>query len=590
MARRLTGPVAAARAVLRVVDDRARRRLLLGLVPSIALGLLEAVGVALVLPFVAALGPRDGRTPGSLGGGLRVGGATGSVPLWIGIAALGALLLRTAASAALTAWQLRVVARSERELTRRLLQTYLTQPWSFHRDRELAELTRNVRLNAWQLHTLMVTPVFTLPAELAVVVSVVVVLVVVNPLVAGAVALFFGVVAAIGDKVGGRRASQAGMDAQTSATELQRRVHDGLRAAKSLSVHGGGDVIAAGLEDALAASERARYHLSLAQYLPRYLLEATLAAGVGGLAVLVSTLSTADPVPTLALFATAGVRVMGPLSRLLTASSSLRSGMKVLEPVERDLALPRPAARRTERRPAPGHPPVVDLHAVSLTYPGAERPAVADVNLHIGAGELVALTGPSAAGKTTLVDVILGLLPPTAGSVVVDGVPVSESTLPAWSARLGYVPQDAVVLDDTVVHNVALGVAEDEIDEPGVIEALRDAELLTTVEALPGGLHQVLGDRDGRLSGGERQRLAIARALYRNPDMLVLDEPTSSLDPANETRLLRTIRALRGRRTVVIVTHRTSAAEQCDRIVALDRGRVVGDHRHERQPSASAPR
>jgi ATP-binding cassette, subfamily B, bacterial PglK len=213
------GPVAAARAVLRVVDPQVRRRVRWGLVPSIALGVLEAVGVALVFPFVQSLGPGGEAAGGSLAGWLarRVGSADGSIPLWVGVVALGALFFRTVASAALVAWQLRVVARSERSMTHRLVHTYLVQPWSFHQRRELAELTRNVRWSVWQVHNQMVTPAFTLPGEVAVVLFIVIVLVVLNPFAAGAVAVFFGIAAGVAMAFGGRRAARAGTEAQTSA-------------------------------------------------------------------------------------------------------------------------------------------------------------------------------------------------------------------------------------------------------------------------------------------------------------------------------------------------------------------------------------
>ena len=583
--------LATARGGLRIVDPRVRKRFFWGLGPSVLVGVVEAAGVALVLPFVQSVGSTTGGSGSAVAARLvRFVGvdARGSTLVWIGVGALGLLILRTIASAVLIAWQLRVIAWSEGELTRRVLHTYLVQPWSFHQTRDVADLSRNVRFSVWQVHNQVLTPVFTLPGELAVAASIVAVLVLLNPLVAGALGVFFGVVAVTAGFLGGRRAARAGADAMDFARELDRRVHDGLRAAKSLGVHGGGEVVASRLDETLPANERSRYHMALAQYLPRYLLEATLAIGLGGLALLLTSVSNADPVPTLALFATGGVRVVGPLSRLLTASSAIRSGAKALAPIERDLDLPLPAATPAPRRREPGPPPDVELRAVSYLYPDARRPALAHVDLRIGAGELVAITGPSGAGKTTLIDVILGLLPPASGSVVIDGVPMSDQDPASWLDRLGYVPQDAVVLDDTVARNVALGVADHQIDPAAVAVALRDAELLPTVEALPNGLSEALGDRDGRLSGGERQRLAIARALYRNAAMLVLDEPTSSLDLASEALFLDTIRGLRGQHTVLLVTHRRTAAERCDRIVVLDRGRVVDDDSATRHPSVAS--
>jgi ABC-type multidrug transport system fused ATPase/permease subunit len=232
----------------------------------------------------------------------------------------------------------------------------------------------------------------------------------------------------------------------------------------------------------------------------------------------------------------------------------------------------------------------IRIEDVTYTYPRGSAPVLNNISLTIPRGSSIAIVGPSGGGKSTLVDILLGLLPPDAGRVRVDGVDTATSVR-AWQRNLGYVPQSPYLLDDTLAKNIAFGVPDAEIDKQAVIEAVRMAQLNDLVASLPNGLDTEIGERGVRLSGGQRQRIVIARALYRQPTVLVFDEATSELDNLTELEIAAEIDALSGEKTIVVIAHRMTSVRNCDVIVFLVEGRVADmgtyDELLERNPEFS---
>jgi ATP-binding cassette subfamily C protein len=216
----------------------------------------------------------------------------------------------------------------------------------------------------------------------------------------------------------------------------------------------------------------------------------------------------------------------------------------------------------------------LSLRGLHFAYPGTGRVVLSGVDLDVAWGQCVAVVGATGAGKTTLMDVVMGLLPPTQGVVAVDGRSIATDIV-GWRRQVAYVPQTAFLLDDTIRRNVAFGVDDHAIDDAAVRDALDAAQLRALVDSLPERLETRVGERGVRLSGGERQRLSVARALYVRPRVLVLDEATSSLDPRTERELTQAIDALRGRLTILVIAHRLSTVERADRVVLLQDGRVA---------------
>jgi ATP-binding cassette subfamily C protein len=275
------------------------------------------------------------------------------------------------------------------------------------------------------------------------------------------------------------------------------------------------------------------------------------------------------------MFAVAAIRLMPSTSRIASGLAQLRFLYATTEVVYNELRAierARPAPTRAPSLPLPFERSIV-LEHLSYRYPSMPQRAIEDVSLEIPRGHWIGLIGPTGAGKTTLVDLMLGLFVPTAGRILVDGYDLQNHVV-AWQRNIGYVPQDVYLMDDTVRRNVAFGLPDHEIDDDLVWRALRAAQVDNLVRSLPGGLDAIVGERGDRLSGGERQRLGIARALYHDPQVLVVDEGTANLDNETEAEIVRTLAGLRGEKTIIVVAHRLPLVRNCDRVYLLEHGRV----------------
>lgn len=285
--------------------------------------------------------------------------------------------------------------------------------------------------------------------------------------------------------------------------------------------------------------------------------------------------SLLDYLPGLSALAWTALRFLPAFSRLNTSLTQLGYARPSVEGVARMMAQAGPAPAAPG--PAQAQPDMskgIALRHVWYTYAGSEEPVLRNVSLEIPAGSSVGIVGPSGAGKTTLLDVLLGLLTPDRGEVLAGGAPVAQCQ-DAFLRAIAYVPQQTFLLDDTIRSNVAMGAAPGEADDARVWAALEQAALADKVRALPDGLDTQVGERGIRLSGGERQRLGLARAMYRDPAMIVFDEATSALDLETEASVLQAIARLRGAKTLVIVSHRMSAIAHCDAVYRVDGGAVV---------------
>ena len=473
--------------------------------------------------------------------------------------------------------QARVGQQAGARLSRELVLGYLRLPYAFHVGRNSAELIRNAHSAVDGVVGYVFLPLIRLVAEAVTIVTLVTLLVVVAPLATGLAVLVVGTVSLLLLRWVQPRLQQLGWTSHELDEQTLRSLQQAMEGVR--------DVKLLGRETAFAdvygtwrnglADVRQR-HASIA-VLPRVLMELALL----GLVLAVFTVAVAsgagdvrDTLSVLGLFAYVGLRLQPSLQRLIGSLNALRYAQAPLRTVIQDLATIG-ALTVDDDTPVPFRDAIV-FECVHLRHDGAARDALHDVDLRIEAGEVVGVCGPTGGGKTTLVDVLTGLLPPTRGRVTVDGHDLRRHAR-GWQQRLGVVAQHVFLVDDTIRHNIALGLDHDAIDPKALEDAVRLAQLEPLVAALPAGLDTVVGERGVRLSGGERQRIAIARALYRRPDVLVLDEGTSALDGLTEQDLLAALDDLRGAHTIVMVAHRLSTLQHCDRVVYVADGQVVAD-------------
>jgi len=310
------------------------------------------------------------------------------------------------------------------------------------------------------------------------------------------------------------------------------------------------------------------------QALPRFFLE-FLAVVCISLLVIIMVLKGDDfelILTTLGLFSGAAFRLMPSLNRILGAVQILRFSEPVLQTLSAEFDLIERIHNSPQILPI-SLKEEITLNAVTFKYPTADKISINNITLSITVGSSMGFVGTTGAGKSTLVDIILGLLSPVSGTIRVDGVDI-QNNLRDWQDQIGYVPQSIFLTDNTLRRNIAFGIPDVEIDIDALWNAIKSAQLEYFIKNLPEGLDTMVGEKGVRISGGERQRIGIARALYHNPKLLVLDEATSSLDIHTEQEVMKAVQALHGEKTIIIVAHRLSTIEHCDRVFRLNDGKL----------------
>jgi ATP-binding cassette subfamily C protein len=324
---------------------------------------------------------------------------------------------------------------------------------------------------------------------------------------------------------------------------------------------------------------------------PRYVLEAVAFGGIILIAVYLILVreNLQQVIPMLGLYAFAGYRLLPALQKGFSGIASARFNLAALEKLRQGLKGVAGSERKTSvngTNDLKETPPVLTdrlvIDQVHFTYPDAKEPAIENLSLEIPACNTVGFVGKTGSGKTTTVDLILGLLRPQEGTISVDGTPLSDDNLRRWRQDIGYVPQQIYLSDDTIARNIAFGVPEAEIHMEFVRDAARRAHIYDFVEnELRNRWSTVVGERGVKLSGGQRQRIGIARALYHNPSVLVFDEATSALDQSTEASVMEAIYDLEGDHTILMVAHRLSTVKRADNIIMLEQGRKVGEGTYE---------
>jgi ATP-binding cassette, subfamily B, bacterial PglK len=329
------------------------------------------------------------------------------------------------------------------------------------------------------------------------------------------------------------------------------------------------------------ATARITYVNRVAQEVPQLLIETVLVVFIAGFFIVSVTLqrSPESTLAVLGLFAYAALRLQPSLQKIVQSLNSIRFAGAAVDNVYDDLV----AVERLEAHDAgvkqalplrSDSPPEIRLEGVGFRYDRNAPPVLRSVDLTISPGESIGIVGPTGGGKSTLLDVITGLLSPSEGRVLIDGINLGRCTK-AWQRCLGVVPQTIFLIDDTVRRNIALGVSDKEIDEERIAQAVELAQLSSFLEDLPDGLNTMVGERGVRMSGGQRQRVAIARAMYRDPPVLIFDEGTSALDNLTEAEFMAALDRLGGDRTLITVAHRLTTVRRCDRIAIVEAGRIV---------------
>lgn len=548
----------------------------------LAMAMIEVVGVGSIFWFITLINdPSPIHTNRWLAQAYAYLGSTSDLRFLfaLGAAVLAVVVLRNIIGAVVVWVRVSFVKYTEAAIGRRLLGSYVSRAYEYFLTKNTAELSKNILQEVRQLTSGLMMPLIIIATDATVALAILGILLWQDFAVAGTALLVVtltlgGVYGAVRRKLGhlGHKQRAANEAAFKAAGEALQ----GIKVSKTF-----------GREryfvDAYAGTARrlARIGVASALYnqIPRYGVEAIAFGGL--VAIILYTLATtgqsSDAIGALALYGAAGYRIMPSLFRILQSAGQIRFSRAIFDAVSGELEQSRFTATEA------GGPVVplpfeheIELDDVAFRYAGTERWVLDGIKVSVPRRGAVGFVGATGAGKSTLVDVIMGLLEPTRGRLVVDGTQIGSQNVAAWRADVGYVPQDIYLLDDTIARNIAFGLPDDVADAGAVERAATMAHIHDFVTGeLADGYDTVIGERGVRLSGGQRQRIGIARALYHQPRLLVLDEATSSLDGITEAVIAEAIAELSSAMTMVIIAHRINTVRNCDVIHMMDEGGII---------------
>ena len=558
----------------------AHRRAAVGLLGLMLIGMaLETLGIGLIIPVLAVIVQDDlaTRYPALAPWLSRLGNPSQEWLVVAGMLALiGVTTLRVSFVALLTFGQSRFAHRVKANLSQRLFAGYLRQPYEFHLRRNSAQLIRNAMGQVDEVCSLL-TQGLQLTTEILVMIGISTLLAAVEPLGALLVMSTLGLAGWGASRFTRSFTYRWGKEVQYHEGLRLQHLQQGLGGAKDVKLLGRESDFLNQYQIHNVGSARVAQRHAAWQAIPRLWLELIAVTGLASMVILMILQGrpVAAVLPALGLFTAAAFRLMPAVTRVLHAMQGIRYSSPALDVVLDDLRLSE-ATRAPQRGQLLPFRHAMTLEQISFQYPLSQNQVLNEISLSIPRGAAVGFIGDSGAGKSTLVDIILGLFSPGSGAVRVDGIDI-QTNLRGWQDQLGYVPQSIFLTDDTLRRNVAFGLSNEEIDEAAVCRAILAAQLDQFVNDLPQGLDTMVGERGIRLSGGQRQRIGIARALYHDPPVLVLDEATSSLDTDTELGVMDAVRSLQGQKTLIIVAHRLSTIAHCDRLLRLKHGRLVED-------------
>jgi ATP-binding cassette, subfamily B, bacterial PglK len=471
------------------------------------------------------------------------------------------------------------------ELAAKLMNLYLDAPYTFHLNRNSASLIQNIIGETSRFSQGVISPSLTSVSNAVVTLALVGLLIKVNivamVVISGILLLSYILMFSLKNKIAlwGRQGSEAN-------TEMMRVINHSLGGLKETKVIGCESYFENQMKIQIGKhATSASLALSFGN-LPRYIIEAFLISFLIGFTFLflVTNQGNANGLSaTLGVFALVSIRLLPAVGNLLTSINGIRYSAYSIDKIHLDLKELEDTNRYKKKKlihSASNTKHIlpfntdITLENVTYSYPNAQRKSLEGISLTLRKGESIGLIGKSGAGKTTLVDVILGLLETQIGDIKVDGTSI-YTDLRSWQNMIGYVPQTIFLVDDTLEKNIAFGVPEHLIDRQRLEKAVLAAQLEELIEHLPNGLNTMVGERGVLLSGGQRQRIGIARALYHEREILVFDEATAALDNETEGLVTEAIKSLSGIKTMIIIAHRLSTIEHCDHIYQLDKGQVL---------------
>lgn len=582
-------PLALVRKLGQILNRKQKKRSVALLVLFVIMSLFQVVGVAAIFPFInLVMDPSQVETNEILHA-IHETFHFSSHENFVTAVGLMVFLLIVLSNvvSAVTVWvKTKFVMGLNHSLSTRLLTIYLSKPYKYFLNRNTSVMGKNLLAEVYQLTNNMLIPMFDLVVNALIVVALVVLLFMTDFITTMvALVVIGGSYALINYRVK-KKVKRAGKVRLAANQERYKITGEALSGIKATKILGREQFFINKFADSSRRFTDAETYVRTTSELPRYLLETIAFGGIILLVVILNITrgNTGEIIPLVSLFAFAGYRMLPAMQKIFNSLTSIYFNQAILDTIHADITDgdAQEVGEITSEAEAMPFGKAIALRGVTFSYPETGAPVIRDINLTIPKQSLIGFVGTTGSGKTTLVDILMGLLVPQEGTMHIDDVQLDSINMRSWQRNIGYVPQDIFLSDDTISRNIAFGIPDELIDFAQVREAARLAALDEFIgQSLPKGYETVIGERGVRLSGGQRQRIGLARALYTNPAVLVLDEATSSLDGETETSVLDAVKNASKDRTMIMIAHRLSTVRDCDIIYLIDQGRIVDSGTYE---------
>ncbi|MDD5136121.1 MAG: ABC transporter ATP-binding protein [Candidatus Omnitrophica bacterium] len=572
-----------------LIPSEKRQLLILGL-GTVVLSLLETFSIAIIFPLMSLfISPQKIYSTPSLNWLYRLSGSP-DVFLFV-VMLIGAtfiiFVLKSAYSIAMLYQQQKAMGHIASRLTFRVLYSYLNKPYSFHLMNNSSELFKNVSSEAMNCIYYLSGPMILIGSEAIIMLGICIFLVFAYPVLMLIVFLVFGAIVLLINTSFKKRIRAYASERERSNTETIKNALESLGGIKEIQTYGVQDYFSSRYFDSMKKYADSFVKFNTLSGLPRYIFEVALVAFALSVALfgVYAHKSFIEFIPSMVVLGVAMLRLLPSFWRIYGNVGYLHYGKNSLDIVyeilkegegikgRKDLAgtlVADPTAKDQSIR----------LEDVTFCYKTAARPMFEGLTIAFPLHRISAIAGETGSGKSTAIDMVTGLLTPQKGRLSYCGLSISGNNIAQYRARIGYVPQHIFLVDDSIASNIAFGLPANEIDRKRVEYALRIAQLGSFVGSLPDGIDAMVGERGVRISGGQRQRIGIARAIYRDPAILILDEASSALDSRTESELYAALKGLKEKMTIILVTHRLATLEHADLIYVLEHGRIVdsGDY------------
>lgn len=575
---------------LQVLLDRKQKTQMVGIVFLMLIGgVLESLGIAMIAPVMqVVVDPQKVQESKLLSGIYSFFNLTSTTQLaaLIMVSLILVFVIKNIFLYFMNVVQLRFVYTNQFATSRRMMINFMQRPYEYYLNADTTVIQRNITSDVNNIYA-MILSCLQLISEIIVFICLVAILISQDAMMTLTIATLLVIVLLVIKFFIKPVMVKAGQDNQDYYSGLYKWIYESVTGIKEIKVAAKEKYFINGYADCGAGYVNAVQKYNLYNSTPRLLIETIAIAGMVGymLFVMAQGTSLTSLLPQLTVLAAAAARLLPSANRINNYLTSIAYFEPFLDNVSENLqneihdksisynGEDYRIKDNVEKLPVKE---MISMEGITYKYPGTDKYILDKADMNIPVGKSVGIVGTSGAGKTTIVDVLLGLLEPEAGRILADGVDV-KTNYKGWLKNIGYIPQTIFMTDSTIRKNVAFGVPDDEIDDAKVWQALSEAALDSFVKELPEGLDTEIGERGIRLSGGQRQRIGIARALFEDPEVLVLDEATSALDNDTEAAIMDSINRLHGKKTLVIIAHRLQTIEKCDMIYSIKDGKAKKD-------------